>query len=157
MWHRLIHNCLDFILQPLKKAAEMGIMMSDLLGSLHYVYTPLTAYIVDTQEAVVLAGVAGKTSHLTMTTYKEFGDAFRHLPCTASMTLRQLTEIEEIADPWDLNTYIKQPWSIVSMVYIAHFGMIGHFQTLLNSSPQSHFTIGIRYFGIMVYSRCWPC
>ena len=58
----LIHDCLDFILQPLKEAAQVGIMMSDLLGSLHYVYTPLTAYIVDTQEAVVLAGVAGKTS-----------------------------------------------------------------------------------------------
>ena len=60
--NRLIHDCLDFILQPLKKAAQVGIMMSDPLGSLHYVYTPLTVYIVDTQEAVVLAGVAGKTS-----------------------------------------------------------------------------------------------
>ena len=28
------------------------------------------------------------------------------------MTLRQLTKIEEVADPWDLNTYIKQ-----AMVY----------------------------------------
>ena len=92
--NRLILDCLDFILQPLKKAAQVGIMMSDLLGSLHYVYTPLTAYIVDTQEAVVLAGVAGKTSHLTTATYKEFGDAFKHLPCTALMTLRQLIMIE---------------------------------------------------------------
>ena len=47
------HDCLDFILQPLKKAAQVGIMMSDPLDSLCYVYTPLTAYIVDTQEAVV--------------------------------------------------------------------------------------------------------
>ena len=107
--NRLIHDCLDFILQPLKKAAQVGIMMSDPLGSLHYVvYMPLTAYIVDTQEAVVLAGVAGKTSHLTTATYKEFGNAFRHLPRTASMTLRQLIVIEQVANPWDLDTYIKQ-------------------------------------------------
>ena len=66
--NHLIHDCLDLILQPLKKAAQVGIMMSDRLGSLHYVYMPLTAYIVDTQEAVVLAGVAGKTSHLTTAT-----------------------------------------------------------------------------------------
>jgi hypothetical protein len=110
--NRLIHECLDFILQPLKKAAEVGIMMSDPLGSLRYAYTPLAAYIVDTQEAVVLTGVAGKTSHLTTATYKEFGDAFRHPPCTASMTLGQLIAIEEVADPWDLGTYIKQ-----AMVY----------------------------------------
>ena len=30
----LIYYCLDFILQPLKKAAQVGIMMSDPLGSL---------------------------------------------------------------------------------------------------------------------------
>ena len=110
--NRLIHACLDFILQPLKKAAQVGIMMSDPLGSLRYAYTPLAAYIVDTQEAVVLAGVAGKTSHLTTASYKEFGDAFRHSPRTASMTLKQLTAIEKVADPWDLDTYITQ-----AMVY----------------------------------------
>ena len=93
--------------------------MSDLLGSLRYVYTPLAAYIVNTQEAVVLAGVAGKTSHLTMVTYKEFGDAFRHLPCTALMTLRQLIAIEKVADPWDLDTYIKQ-----AMIY--HLNGVHH-------------------------------
>lgn len=110
--NRLIHECLDFILQPLKKAAQVGIMMSDPLGSLRYVYTPLAAYIVDTQEAVVLAGVAGKTSHLTTASYKEFGDAFVHPPRTASMTLKQLTAIEKVADPWDLDKYIKH-----AMVY----------------------------------------
>ena len=76
--NRLIHQCLDFILEPLKIAAEVGIMMSDPLGSVRYVYTPLAAYIVDTQEAIALSGVTGKTSHLTMATYKQFGDAFRH-------------------------------------------------------------------------------
>jgi hypothetical protein len=108
--NRLIHECLDFVLQPLKKAAEFGIMMSDPLGSLRYVFTPLAAYIVDTQEAVALSGVAGKTSHLTMASYKEFGDAVRHRPRTASKTLRRLATIENLknVDPWDLVSYIRE-------------------------------------------------
>ncbi|KAH9171632.1 hypothetical protein EDB89DRAFT_2070565 [Lactarius sanguifluus] len=61
--NRMVHECLDFILTPLKKAAQFGIMMSDPLGSLRYMFTPLAAYIADVAEAVALACVAGKTSH----------------------------------------------------------------------------------------------
>jgi hypothetical protein len=105
---RLVHECLDFILRPLKKAAEIGIMMSDPLGSLRYAYTPLAAYIVDTPEAAMLSGVAGKTSHLTMASYKEFGDPFRHNPRTSSTTLTQLRAIEDLVAPWDVNAYAKK-------------------------------------------------
>ena len=52
--NRMIHECLDFILKPLKKAAEVGIMMSDPLGFRRYVFTPLAAYIVDVMEALAL-------------------------------------------------------------------------------------------------------
>lgn len=106
--NRLIHECLDFILKPLKKAAEIGIMLSDPVGSLHYAYTPLAAYIADVAEAVVLSGVAGKTSHVTMAAYKQFGDPFQHEPRTASTTLAQLDAIEEDIDPWDLKNYIRR-------------------------------------------------
>jgi hypothetical protein len=78
--NRLIHECLDFILKPLKVAACIGIMMSDALGSLQYVFTPLASYIVDTPESAMLAGVSGKTSSVTMAYYKDFGDAFQHEP-----------------------------------------------------------------------------
>ena len=79
-------------------------MLSDPVRSLRYAYTPLAAYIADVAEAVVLAGVAGvagKTSHLTMAAYKQFGDSFQHEPQTASTTLAQLDAIEEDIDPWD--------------------------------------------------------
>ena len=105
--NRMIHECLDFILKPLKKAAEVGIMMSDPVGSRHYVFTPLAAYIVDVQEALALSGVAGKTSHITMATYKSFGDPFQHEPRTASTTLAHLHAVEETVDPWDLASYVK--------------------------------------------------
>ena len=101
-------SVLDFILAPLKKAAEVGIMLSDPLGNHRHAFTPLAAYIADTQEAVALAGIAGKTLHLTTAYYKQFGDDFRHSPRTGSMTIRQLLFIEGFADPWDLDTYHKE-------------------------------------------------
>jgi hypothetical protein len=73
--NRMIHECLDFILQPLKTAASVGIMMSDPWGGLRHCFTPLAGYIMDFQEAVVMAGVMGKTSPVTMANYKQFGDA----------------------------------------------------------------------------------
>ena len=72
---RLTHLCLDFILEPLKKAAAHGIMMTDSLGYRRHCFTPLVAYIVDTPEAAMLSGVAGKTSPFTLAIYKDFGDA----------------------------------------------------------------------------------
>src|SRR5215469_8331741 len=106
--NRLIHQCLDFILNPLKKVAEVGIMMSDPLGSLRYVYTPLAAYIVDTPEAAVLSGVAGKTSHMTMAGYKQFGDAFKHPRRTGLKTIESLVTIEGATDPWNLEAYMRE-------------------------------------------------
>ena len=73
---RMIHKCLDFILKPLKIVAKIGMIMSDPASQACYVFTPLAAYMVDVQEALLLVAVAGKTSHLTMATYKEFGDSF---------------------------------------------------------------------------------
>ena len=104
---RLVHKCLDFILQPLKTAAEIGIMMSDPLGYLRYCFTPLVAYIVDTPESALLAGVAGKTSSVTMASFLQFGDPFRHPPRTASTILAQLQATEFEYDPWnDLGQYV---------------------------------------------------
>src|SRR5271156_1453149 len=104
---RLIHECLDFILRPLKIAAQIGIMMSDPLRWRRLCYTPLAAYIVDTPESALLAGVGGKTSSVTTAFYKQFGDDFRHEPRTASKTLEQLRAVEEDVDPWDLEVYFK--------------------------------------------------
>jgi hypothetical protein len=105
--NRLIHECLDFILQPLKVAAQIGIMMSDPLGYRWHVFTGLAAYIVDTPESTALSGVAGKTSSVTMASYKHFGDPFQHEPCMASTTIAQLQALEEVMNPWDVENYSK--------------------------------------------------
>jgi hypothetical protein len=106
--NRLIHECIDFVVEPLKTAATIGIMMSDPLGSLRYCFTPLVSCIVDTPESAVYACVAGKTSSVTMANYKQFGDSFRHEPRTASTTLAQLQAIESETDPWDLPAYVRE-------------------------------------------------
>ena len=106
--NRLIHECIDFVVEPLKTAATIGIMMSDPLGSLRYCFTPLVSCIVDTPESAVYACVAGKTSSVTMANYKQFGDSFQHEPRTASTTLAQLQAIESETDPWDLPAYVRE-------------------------------------------------
>jgi len=103
---RLVHRSLDIVLQPLKVAAAVGIMMSDPLGCRRFCFTPLAAYIADTPEAMLLACVAGKTSPLTMAMFRQFGDSFQHEPRTATITLAQLHSIA--VDPEDVSAYLKE-------------------------------------------------
>jgi len=51
-------------------------MLTDPCGFSQYCFTPLAGYIADTPDAVLLAGVSGKTSYLTMAIYKQFGDPY---------------------------------------------------------------------------------
>jgi hypothetical protein len=105
---RLMHDCLDYILAPLKNAATVGVMMNDPHGISRWCFTPLAAYIVDTPEAAMIAGVGTKTSYLTNATHEKFGDAFQHPPRTASATLTRLHHLSSLADPVrDLKLYIK--------------------------------------------------
>jgi hypothetical protein len=100
---RLIHECLDIVLEPLKQAARLGRMMSDPVGNLRLCYTPITAYIVDTPEALMLACVRGLTSHLTLATFKNFGNPFQHPARRGATTLAQLDSIA--VDPDNLEHY----------------------------------------------------
>lgn len=107
--NRLTHACLDFILEPLKIGAAIGLMMSDPLGYLRYCFTPCAAYMVDTEEAIILASVAGKTSHLTLASYKQFGDAYQHPPRTGALTITQRHLIRSAVDPdADLAAYARE-------------------------------------------------
>ena len=105
---RLVHECLDLVLAPLKKAAQVGVMMEDPVGWRRVCFPPLAAYIVDTPESALMACVAGKTSSVTMAYYKQFGDNYRHEPRTASTTIAKLQAVESVADPWDLAEYEKE-------------------------------------------------
>ncbi|KAH7917126.1 hypothetical protein BV22DRAFT_1026954, partial [Leucogyrophana mollusca] len=60
----LIHECLDIVLEPLQKATELGIMMSDPAGNLRHCFPPLAGYIVDTPEAAMLANPNNLAAYL---------------------------------------------------------------------------------------------
>jgi hypothetical protein len=84
-------------------------MMSDPVGNSRYCFTPLVAYIADTPEATLLAGVGGKTSHITMASDQTFGDPLPHERQTASTTLAQLDAlVAEVGSPWNLEEYVKK-------------------------------------------------
>ncbi|KAG1830041.1 hypothetical protein EV424DRAFT_1535453 [Suillus variegatus] len=102
---RLIHECLDIVLCPLKLAAREGIMLSDPVGHSRYCFTLLASYIVDTPEAMMLAAVGGKTSPVTTAMYKQFGDPFRHQPRTGATTLSQLDIARSKADPNNIEAF----------------------------------------------------
>jgi hypothetical protein len=106
--HRLIHQCFDIVLEPLKQAAMHGTRLPDPHGGERFGYTTLASCTVDTPEAAMLAGVCGKTSPVTMASFKEFGDPFQHVPRTAAITLSQLHSITSKVDPSDVRTYVSE-------------------------------------------------
>ena len=103
----LIHKCLDLVLNPLKIAATVGIMMSDPIGNLHYCFTPLVPYIADTPEQSLLAGIRPKASLVSMAIYKEFRDLVPHPPHTSSRTLEDIEQACLEADPDNFKTFLK--------------------------------------------------
>ena len=112
---RLIHQCLDIVLKPIKAAAHLGIMMLDPDGHNRYCFTPLAGYIADTPEAAMLAAVGGKTSPVTMAMYKQFSDSFQHEPCTRSTTLAQLHVVRSRADLQDIEVHQE---NVEFMIYL---------------------------------------
>ncbi|KAJ7684950.1 hypothetical protein DFH06DRAFT_1463105 [Mycena polygramma] len=105
MERRLMHHCLDIVCAPVKTAAAIGCRVSTSTGQLLNAYTPLVAYIVDTPEAADIACVMGKTSHLTLASHKEFGDARRHDERTGEHTWNQILKVTAAVDPWDIFKY----------------------------------------------------
>jgi Plavaka transposase len=105
--NRVFHECLDFVLEPLKQVASIRVMINDPLGYHQYCFTLLASCIVDTPESALYACVGGKTSSVTMAYYKTFGNSERQEPRTVSTTIAQLQSIESNVHPWDLQGYIK--------------------------------------------------
>lgn len=105
---RLYHECLNYILEPLKLAARIGVMMADPLGWLRWCFTPLAAQIVDTPESTAIAGVLKSRSSVTMASEKQFGDPFRHQPRTAARTITTLNEIGQLVHPENVESYFNQ-------------------------------------------------
>jgi len=62
----LYHQSLDLVLQPLKSAAQFGVMLSDPIANFRWCFTPLASFIVDTPESQLIATVGGKHLQLQL-------------------------------------------------------------------------------------------
>jgi hypothetical protein len=51
----LFHQCVSIIVEPLRAATQMGIMMNDPAGYSRYCFTPLVAYVADTPEELLVS------------------------------------------------------------------------------------------------------
>ncbi|KIJ63236.1 hypothetical protein HYDPIDRAFT_92454 [Hydnomerulius pinastri MD-312] len=102
---QLYHDSVAFVVEPLKIAACIGIMLSDLAGNSQCCFTLLASCIVDTPEACTITCVRGKTSPTTLANYTHFGDPLRHPPRTKATTLASIAAVE--TDPNDLQAYFK--------------------------------------------------
>ncbi|KAF8432100.1 hypothetical protein L210DRAFT_3414405, partial [Boletus edulis BED1] len=108
---RLIHRALNEVLEPLKTAAHIGIMMNDPIGNLQYCFTPLAGYIADTPEQALMACTNPKASPYMTATSKNFGDPldtristpFLHPLCTGLHTV----VAQEQCSPNDYVSFLK--------------------------------------------------
>lgn len=105
---RLYHMAVDIVVQPLKRVAVQGQMMSDPCGLLRKCFTPLAAAIVDNPEQLLISGIASKNSPISVANFREFGNA---TPCalrSGNMILNAIEALNSSVDPWDFPQYIKE-------------------------------------------------
>ena len=102
---RLFHWSLDVVTTRLKEAAKNGHMLVDASGNMRKCFTPLVSYIADLSEQQLIAGVSKNASPVTMAELPSFGNATPAEPQTRETTLRQLRELCERIDPWDLEVF----------------------------------------------------
>ena len=107
---RLLHQVISIAVKPLKKAAEVGHMMSDPLGNLKYCFTPIVAHIADTPEQHIIACVTSNASAVTMATAEQFGDPIWCSPRTASTTRQWLIVVKRTTRSSNLSLYFKACW-----------------------------------------------
>ncbi|KAI5995118.1 hypothetical protein EDD15DRAFT_2165351 [Pisolithus albus] len=74
----LIHHCLDIVLEPLKQAARLGVMMSDPWGHSRYCFTPIASYPCTSSTTLAqLAVVASKVDPSDIEVYFREAQKFR--------------------------------------------------------------------------------
>ncbi|KAG2139783.1 hypothetical protein DEU56DRAFT_693238, partial [Suillus clintonianus] len=105
---RLLHQCIGIVVEPLKQAARLGVMMSDPAGFSRYCFTPLVAYVADTPEELVIACIMMNASPVTMATRVNFGDPTRHPLRKGSSTLANIRAVAGFVSPSDLMAFFGE-------------------------------------------------
>lgn len=104
---RVYHFAISIVIQNLKKAELHGEVMSDPMGNLRVVHTPLAAWIADYPEQLLIAGVSSKNSPISLATAAQFGDPEVHPPRLRQLTLDAIHEACRTCDPCDIASFHK--------------------------------------------------
>jgi hypothetical protein len=105
--HRCYHLCMDIVLKPLKIAAQIGSLMSDPLGNLRLVFTPLASHIADRPEQHLITTTSHNVSPVSHATSNDFGDCLKHNSRSAQEILDSIEALNAIVNPLDLQRYQK--------------------------------------------------
>jgi hypothetical protein len=105
--HRLFHQCLKFILEPLHAAGTDGVYMKDALGNIRHCFLRVAAYLADYPEQVLLNVAAHRNSPVTTAGNHDLGNATPHPRRTREWILARIKQASQIADPKDVAAYQK--------------------------------------------------
>ncbi|KIJ57496.1 hypothetical protein HYDPIDRAFT_48255, partial [Hydnomerulius pinastri MD-312] len=104
---RVYHFAISIITKNLKVAQRDGAVMSDPMGDLRVIHTPLVAWIADYPEQLLITCISSKNSPISTATAAQFGDPFPHPPRTRQQTLQTIFEACASCDPCDITAFHK--------------------------------------------------
>ena len=96
---RIYHYAISIVMKNLKTAAQDGMVMSDLMGRLRVIHTPLVAWIADYPEQLLIACVSSKNSPISTATGAQFGNPNVHPPQLGKDTLQAIHTACAACDP----------------------------------------------------------
>ena len=146
--HRLFHESMKHILQPVISAGKYGINMVDGKGNVRKVHPILACYVADYPEQCLVATVKYNTCPKCHTTLQEFGNGQLNKPRTSHETLEIIDHALEstkgtfknICREFNLSGYIPDPfWSDLPFVDI-HMSITPDILHQINSGVFSHLT-----------------
>ncbi|KAG1828942.1 hypothetical protein EV424DRAFT_1536175 [Suillus variegatus] len=105
---QLFHQCIGIIVEPLKQAVCLGVMMSDPAGFSRYCFMPLVAYVVDTPEELSITCITMTASPVTMATHVNFGDSTRHPLRKGLSTLANIRAVANFVSPSELMAFFEE-------------------------------------------------
>ncbi|KAH7906891.1 hypothetical protein BJ138DRAFT_1137785 [Hygrophoropsis aurantiaca] len=103
---RVYHFAISIVMKNLKENRN-GKAMSDPMGDLRIIHTPLVAWIADYPEQLLIAGASARGSPISTAMVANFGDSTPHPPRTALYTLQLINEACSACDPCDITAFHK--------------------------------------------------
>ena len=153
----LLHQVISIVVKPLKKATEVGCMMSDLLSKLKHCFTPLTTYIAKTPKQHVIAHVTSNVSAITMAMSQQFGNPIHCAAHTASTVCCQLIASKEKSAIPTCPCISEHAGNFSSMPSRLPSGSVGLLLSPVPSSPQSDCINTSRCSGTTIRSGAPEC